>query len=69
VSGNDLSLYGSGQSWLARYLQRRDDLEQTLAQLVSEHDIEPERPPYRVSGKGSPICFVSDPDRWLTNCC
>lgn len=41
---------------------RVDDLETVLARLASEHGIEPERPPYRVSEKGSLICFVRDPD-------
>jgi lactoylglutathione lyase len=41
---------------------RVDDLEQTLARLAFEHNIEPERPPYRVSEGGSLICFVRDPD-------
>jgi lactoylglutathione lyase len=39
-----------------------DDLDGTLAALQSEHGIEPERPPYRVSEGGSRICFVRDPD-------
>jgi len=39
-----------------------DDLDSTLAALSSEHGIEPERPPYRVSEGGSRICFVRDPD-------
>ena len=46
---------------------RVDDLAATLEQLARKHGIEPERPPYRVSEKGSLICFVRDPDRWLTN--
>jgi lactoylglutathione lyase len=41
---------------------RVDDLEATLEQLQREHGIEPERPPYRVSERGSLICFVRDPD-------
>jgi lactoylglutathione lyase len=41
---------------------RVDDLEATLEQLKREHDIEPERAPYRVSEKGSLLCFVRDPD-------
>ena len=41
---------------------RVDDLEKVLARLASKHGIEPERPPYRVSEKGSLICFVRDPD-------
>ena len=41
------------------------------AQHLAEHDahlelrekgIEPEKPPYRVGGSGSYICFVRDPD-------
>jgi lactoylglutathione lyase len=39
-----------------------DNLDATLARLSFEHGIEPERPPYRVSEKGSLICFVRDPD-------
>ena len=39
-----------------------DDLDATLAQLSSEHGIEPERPPYQVREGGSRICFVRDPD-------
>ena len=39
-----------------------DDLDGTLAQLASEHGIQPERPPYRVREGGSRICFVRDPD-------
>jgi lactoylglutathione lyase len=38
-----------------------DDLDATLARL-SEHGIEPERPPYQVREGGSRICFVRDPD-------
>jgi lactoylglutathione lyase len=38
-----------------------DDLDATLAAL-SEHGIEPERPPYQVREGGSWICFVRDPD-------
>lgn len=41
---------------------RVDDLEATLERLARERGIEPERPPYRVSKKGSLICFVRDPD-------
>jgi lactoylglutathione lyase len=41
---------------------RVDDLEQVLARLASEHGIEPERAPYRVSESGPLICFVRDPD-------
>jgi lactoylglutathione lyase len=41
---------------------RVDDLEAALERLRGEHGIEPERPPYRVSEKGSLICFVRDPD-------
>jgi lactoylglutathione lyase len=50
---------GSGYGHIA---VRVDDLEQTLEQLARKHSIEPERPPYRVSEKGSLICFVRDPD-------
>ena len=39
-----------------------DDLDATLAQLASEHGIEPERAPYQVRAGGSRICFVRDPD-------
>src|SRR3990172_3514066 len=39
-----------------------DDIDATLAQLASEHRIEPERPPYQVRAGGSRICFVRDPD-------
>ena len=39
-----------------------DDLDGTLAQLNSEHGIQPERPPYQVREGGSRICFVRDPD-------
>ena len=39
-----------------------DDLDGTLEALVKDHGIEPERPPYRVSERGSRICFVRDPD-------
>ncbi len=56
VSGYEL---GSGYGHIA---VRVDDLEATLEQLHREHGIEPERPPYRVSEKGSLICFVRDPD-------
>ncbi len=38
-----------------------DDLDGTLARL-SEHGIEPERPPYTVRDGGSRLCFVRDPD-------
>ncbi|CAN5157880.1 lactoylglutathione lyase [soil metagenome] len=39
-----------------------DDLDGTLAQLDSEHGIQPERPPYQVREGGSRICLVRDPD-------
>ena len=42
-----------------------DDLEQTLAEL-KEQGIEAEREPYRVREGGSLICFVQDPDGYLT---
>jgi lactoylglutathione lyase len=42
-----------------------DDLDQTLAAL-KEQGIEPEREPYRVREGGSRLCFVRDPDRWLS---
>jgi lactoylglutathione lyase len=38
-----------------------DDLDSTLARL-SEHGIEPEKPPYSVREGGSRLCFVRDPD-------
>jgi len=41
-----------------------DDLDETLAQLKSEHGIEPERPPYQVREGGSFIAFVRDPDSY-----
>ena len=41
-----------------------DNLDGTLAQLSSEHGIEPERPPYQVREGGSRICFVRDPDSY-----
>jgi len=41
---------------------RVDGLDAVLERLRGEHGIEPERPPYRVSEKGSLICFVRDPD-------
>jgi lactoylglutathione lyase len=37
------------------------DLDQTLSRL-REQGIEPERPPYTVSDRGSRLCFVRDPD-------
>ena len=40
-----------------------DDVDETLRRL-SEHGIEPERPPYRVREGGSRICFVRDPDSY-----
>ena len=41
-----------------------DDLDATLAQLASEHGLEPERPPYQLRAGGSRICFVRDPDSY-----
>ncbi len=38
-----------------------DDLESTLTGLAAK-GISPEKPPYRVSEDGPPICFVRDPD-------
>jgi lactoylglutathione lyase len=38
-----------------------DDMEETLARLAQQ-GIEPERPPYRIHGGGSLLCFVRDPD-------
>ena len=43
-----------------------DDLDSTLVQL-QEQGIEPEREPYRVREAGSRLCFVRDPDGWLTS--
>ena len=40
---------------------RVDDMTETLERL-KEHEIEAEKPPYRVSVGGSLICFVPDPD-------
>jgi lactoylglutathione lyase len=40
-----------------------DDLDATLERLA-EQEIEPERPPYRVSEGGSRLCFVRDPDNY-----
>ena len=40
-----------------------DDLDGTLERLA-EQEIEPERPPYRVSEGGSRLCFVRDPDNY-----
>lgn len=37
------------------------DLDGTLASLAQQQ-IEPEKPPYRVSEGGSRLCFVRDPD-------
>ena len=42
-----------------------DDLAATLAEL-KEQGIEPEREPYRVREGRSLICFVQDPDGYLT---
>ena len=44
---------------------RVDDMAATLARLEG-HGIEAERPPYRVSARGSLICFVQDPDGYRT---
>jgi len=38
-----------------------DDMDATLAELA-QHDVEPEKPPYRVREGGSLLCFVRDPD-------
>lgn len=38
-----------------------DDLDATLEGLAGQ-GVEPEKPPYRVNGTGSYICFVRDPD-------
>jgi len=56
VSGYEI---GSGFGHIAL---RVNDLEAVLERLRGEHGIEPERAPYRVSEKGSLICFVRDPD-------
>jgi lactoylglutathione lyase len=40
-----------------------DDLAQTLEQLAGQ-GIEPEREPYRVTERGSLLCFVRDPDAY-----
>jgi lactoylglutathione lyase len=40
---------------------RVDDLDAALTKL-SEHGIEPEKPPYSVREGGSRLCFVRDPD-------
>jgi len=42
-----------------------DDLDATLERL-KEQGIEPERPPYTVREGGSRLCFVRDPDSFLT---
>jgi lactoylglutathione lyase len=42
-----------------------EDLDGTLARL-KEQGIEPEREPYRVREGGSRLCFVRDPDGWLS---
>jgi lactoylglutathione lyase len=38
-------------------------LEAALSALAQQ-GIEPEKPPYRVNGNGSLICFVRDPDQY-----
>jgi lactoylglutathione lyase len=38
-------------------------LEGALAELAKQ-GIQPEKPPYRVNGNGSLICFVRDPDQY-----
>jgi lactoylglutathione lyase len=50
---------GTGYNHIALTVQ---DLDETLQRLDSEHGIQPEKPPYRVSEGGSRICFVRDPD-------
>ena len=55
VDGYDL---GTGYNHIAVTVE---DLDGTLARL-SEHGIEPEKPPYRNREGGSRICFVRDPD-------
>src|ERR1700761_8755906 len=39
------------------------DLAGNLAELAKQ-GIQPERPPHRVNGTGSQICFVRDPDHY-----
>jgi len=55
VSEYDL---GSGYNHVAITVADMDD---ALANLAKQ-DIEPEKPPYRVSDGGSLLCFVRDPD-------
>ena len=55
VDGYDL---GTGYNHIAVTVE---DLDGTLARL-SEHGIEPEKPPYSVREGGSRLCFVRDPD-------
>jgi lactoylglutathione lyase len=55
VSEYDL---GSGYNHIAITVADMDD---ALANLAKQ-DIEPEKPPYRVSDGGSLLCFVRDPD-------
>jgi lactoylglutathione lyase len=49
---------GTGYNHIALTVPSLDD---TLAEL-SGSGITPEKPPYRVGGSGSLICFVRDPD-------
>jgi lactoylglutathione lyase len=42
-----------------------DNMETTLAGLAGQ-GIEPEKPPYRIREGGSLLCFVTDPDSWLS---
>jgi lactoylglutathione lyase len=42
-----------------------DDLDATLTALAGQ-GIEPEKPPYTVREGGSRLCFVRDPDSWLS---
>jgi lactoylglutathione lyase len=37
---------------------------ETALSALAEQGIQPERPPYRVNGNGSLICFVRDPDQY-----
>ena len=37
---------------------------ETALSALAEQGIAPEKPPYRVNGNGSLICFVRDPDQY-----
>jgi lactoylglutathione lyase len=58
--GVDSYELGTGYGHIAITTQ---SLESTLAELAKQ-GIEPEKPPYRVNGTGSLICFVRDPDQY-----